>query len=194
MEYTEQNINLHKTRLLNLINNLINTQLINQEIYINNEINKESQLLASLLIEKQKNLMNKMMINNNNININNPLIFQPNQMINAPQMDINPFQMQQPLINNNNIGNLESSNQNKIHYIYFKQLATGHIYPINCYDNDRISDVIEMYKQKANDYNDNTFIFNGIIINNSKSTLKEMHIYEQSEIRVDKRGILRGGK
>ena len=193
MEYTEQNINLHKTRLLNLINNLINTQLINKKIYINNEINKESQLLASLLIEKQKNIMNQMMINNN-ININNPLMFQPNQMINAPQMDINPFQMQQPLINNNNMSNLESSNQNTILNIYFNQLVTGNRYLIICCDNDRISDVIEIYKQKANDYNDNTFLFNGRIINNSKSTLKDMLIYEQSEIRVDRRGYLKGGK
>ena len=91
MEYTELNINFHKTKLLNLINNLINTQLINQEIDINIEINKESQLLASLLNEKQKYLINQMMINNNNIN--NPLMFQQNQMMNVPQMDINLIQM-----------------------------------------------------------------------------------------------------
>ena len=68
MEYIQQNINFQKTKLLNLINNLINTQLINQEIYINNEIKKESELLVSFLIEKQKYVISQNSINNNNIN------------------------------------------------------------------------------------------------------------------------------
>ena len=192
MEYTELNINFHKTKLLNLINNLINTQLINQEIDINIEINKESQLLASLLNEKQKYLINQMMINNNNIN--NHLMFQQNQMMNAPQMDINLIQMQQPLINDNNMDNLKYMNKNEILNIYFKQLVTGNLYLINCCDNDRISDVIEKYRQKANDYNDNHFLFNGKIINDLNYTLNEMHIFEQSEIRVVRKGYLKGGK
>ena len=192
MEYTELNINFHKTKLLNLINNLINTQLINQEIDINIEINKESQLLASLLNEKQKYLINQMMINNNNIN--NPLMFQQNQMMNAPQMDINLIQMQQPLINDNSMDNLKYLNKNKILNIYFKQLVTGDGFLIICYDNDKVSDVIEKYRQKANDYNDNHFLFNGKIINDLNYTLNEMHISEQSEIRVDRRGYLKGGK
>ena len=35
MEFIQQEINKHKTKLMNLINNLINTQLINEEIFIN---------------------------------------------------------------------------------------------------------------------------------------------------------------
>ena len=34
MEYIQQEINIHKTKLITLINNLINTQLINEEISI----------------------------------------------------------------------------------------------------------------------------------------------------------------
>ena len=32
----QQEINIHKNKLIMLINNLINTQLVNEEIFINN--------------------------------------------------------------------------------------------------------------------------------------------------------------
>ena len=35
MDYIQQEINMHKSKLLNLINNLINTQIIDNEIAIN---------------------------------------------------------------------------------------------------------------------------------------------------------------
>ena len=65
MEEILQNIIFQKQKLLNLINNLINSQLVNQEIFINKEIKKESDLLNFLLIEKQKLFMNQMKMNNN---------------------------------------------------------------------------------------------------------------------------------
>ena len=84
--FIQEEINTHKAKLLSLINNLINTQLINEEIFINNEIKKESECLISLLNVKQKELLNQM--NNNNINLN-PFMFQPNNMMNIPPMTIN---------------------------------------------------------------------------------------------------------
>ena len=54
MDHIQLVINKHKNKLMNLINNLINTQLINEEIYINNEIKTESECLTSLLNIKQK--------------------------------------------------------------------------------------------------------------------------------------------
>ena len=33
MEYIQQEIYIHKTKLMTLINNLVNTQLINEEIF-----------------------------------------------------------------------------------------------------------------------------------------------------------------
>ena len=117
MEYVQQNINFQKIKLSNLINNLINTQLINQEININNEIKKESELLATFLIEKQKYLINQNPINNNNIN---PFLMpQPNLMINAPQMNFNPIQISpQQIIDNNQI-NINAFDQNKVVNIVF---------------------------------------------------------------------------
>jgi len=70
-----QQINNHKNKLLMLINNLINTQLVHEEIFINNEIKKESEFLNFLLCEKQNNIMNQ----NNNLN---PFMVHPNIMMN----------------------------------------------------------------------------------------------------------------
>ena len=53
MEFVQQNINIQKTKLLNLINNLNSTLLIEQGIFINNEIQKECNILSTFLNEKQ---------------------------------------------------------------------------------------------------------------------------------------------
>ena len=65
MDPIQQEINMHKSNLLNLINNLINTQLIDEEISINNDIKTESECLKSLLNIKQTNQMNIINQNNN---------------------------------------------------------------------------------------------------------------------------------
>ena len=66
MDCTLQEINIHKQMLINLVNKIINTQIINEEISINNEIKKESECLNSLLNIKQNYLMNQ--FNQNNFN------------------------------------------------------------------------------------------------------------------------------
>ena len=192
MEYIQQNINFQKTKLLNLINNLINTQLINQEIYINNEIKKESELLVSFLIEKQKYVISQNSINNNNIN---PFLMpQPNLMMNAPQMNINPIKIPQVEIIDNNLNSLENANEKKVNNIKFEQSHSGKIYVVHCFGNDRICDVIEMYRKKANDYNDNFFLFNMRDMNGLAKTLNDIGITNSSLIRVEKKGILKGGE
>jgi len=192
MEYILQNIIFQKTKLLNLINNLINTQLINQEIYINNEIKKESELLVSFLIEKQKYVISQNSINNNNIN---PFLMpQPNLMMNAPQMNINPIKIPQVEIIDNNLNSLENANEKKVINIKFEQLYSGKIYIVQCFDNDRICDVIEMYRKKANDYDDNFFLSNNGDMNSLTKTLNDMGISNYYVIRVDKKGILKGGE
>ena len=192
MEYILQNINFQKTKLLNLINNLINTQLINQEIYINNEIKKESELLVSFLIEKQKYVISQNSINNNNIN---PFLMpQPNLMMNAPQMNINPIKIPQVEIIDNNLNSLENANEKKVINIKFEQLYSGKIYIVQCFDNDRICDVIEMYRKKANDYNDNFFIFNNGDMNSLTKTLNDMGISDFSSIKVAIKRFLKGGE
>ena len=131
MEFIQQEINKHKTKLMNLINNLINTQLINEEIFINNEIKKESECLISLLNVKQNTLMNQMN-QNNNINFN-PLIPQPNPFImNAPAMNIEQIQPQ--FLSNNQI-----MNNDKIISLVFIKDQNNKITTIHCNPQDIIS-------------------------------------------------------
>ena len=194
MDNVQQEINTHKTNLMNLINNLINTQLINQEIYINNEIKKECEFLNSLLSLKQKSLINQV---NNNIN-NNPFSFQPNININPAQININPIQFgYQPIIQNNLKNNFENNNndENNISLINVNFYHTfGNSTWIFCKVNEKISEVIEKYRQKTGDYNDNFFFFNSKDLNYySSSTLQEQGISNWSKITVTKKGNLKAG-
>ena len=188
MEEILQNIILQKQKLLNLINNLINSQLVNQEIFINKEIKKESDLLNFLLIEKQKLFMNQMEMNNN---IDPFFMFQPNLMMNIHnQMNINPNHMPTEQMQNKNINN--KIDQNKIINVKFEQKSTGKIYVIYCNKNDRISDIIELYKKKSNNYNNNHFLFNNRRLNDLTCTINEKDIIDQSTISVVRMNILKG--
>ena len=182
MEFIQQEINEHKTKLMNLINNLINTQLINEEIFINNEIKKESECLISLLNVKQNTLMNQMN-QNNNINFN-PLIPQPNPfIINAPAINID--QVQPQFLSNNQVMNID-----KIISIVFRK-DNCKITTIHCYPQEKISNVIKRYREKANDYDENRFIFNGKDLNFS-STISESKMFNRCNVRVDTLEILKG--
>ena len=188
MEFVQQNIIIQKTKLLNLINNLNSTLLIDQEIFINNEIKKECDILSSFLNEKQKYILNQIGINNN---INPFLMPHPNTMMNVPQMNINPFQMPQNQLNNN----FDNFNQVATINIKFEQKSNPYkMYIVQCNDNDRICDVIEKYRNKANDYTDSYFLYNLRDLNGLTSTLKENKIGDKARIEVHRKGELKGGK
>ena len=78
MDSTLFEINKHKININNLSNQLNNTFDINQEIFINNQIKIETEILNSLLISKKNSMMNPMInpvipnINNNFIPLLNP--------------------------------------------------------------------------------------------------------------------------
>ena len=160
MESMLQEINTHKAKLLNLINNLINTQLINDEIFINNEIKKESEILNSLFYIKQNFLMNPInpMNLNNNINLN-PLMIQPNLIMNPPQMNLNMNQF------NFNPQQINENNNNDFLQIFFRNDVNRKFTTIFCSRTDKISTLIEKYRNKANDYGDNMYLFNGKKLN-----------------------------
>ena len=82
-------INKHKNNISNLSNKFLNTFNIQEEIFLNNEIKKETEILVSLLN-----------IKNNILNSNQ----QPTQNIN------NHFFM--PMFNQNNINNINNNNNN----------------------------------------------------------------------------------
>ena len=161
MEFILQEINKHKTNLMTLINNLINTQLINEEIYINNEIKKENECLISLLNVKQNTLNNQININNN-INPNS-FMFQQNFMENPFPLNINPLQQQAI---DNNLNNNEQNNRDNIWIINIKFVHTlGKATVVQSNLNEKISEIIKKYREKSNDYQDNFFFFNGRVLN-----------------------------
>ena len=171
MDCTLQEINVHKQMLINLVNKLINTQLINEEISINNEIKKESECLNSLFNIKQNNLMNQ--INQNNFN---NLIFQQNQMMfpSPPiiPVNMNPFSPQQPKMfhNNNFQNNFEdfSNKDNSINDYYncvFKP-TNGELFSFVCKPNEKVVDVIEKYRERAKDYDNKIFGVSGYYLKN----------------------------
>ena len=177
MESMLQEINTHKAKLLNLINNLINTQLINDEIFINNEIKKESEILNSLFNIKQNFLMNPInpMNLNNNINLN-PLMIQPNLNMNPPQMNLNMNQF------NFNPQQINENNNNDFLQILF---YSGKNTTIFCSRTDKISTLIEKYRNKANDYGDNIYLFNGKQLNDYlDSTLNDLGLGSNTKIII----------
>ena len=170
MDPIQQEINMHKSKLLNLVNNLINTQLIDEEISINNDIKTESERLKSLLNVKQTNQMNQMNLINQNNNFNvNSFMLQQNLLMNPPIMNINPM-----IQNNfNSFSNKNISNVPKIN-VQFSHMFGDKI-SITCEPNTKISDIINEYRRRTNDFNENYFIFSASKIDPFSSiTIKEM--------------------
>jgi hypothetical protein len=129
---------MHKTKLFNFINSLINTQLINEELFFYNEIMKVCQFLNSLLNIKQNALINQ----NNVININNPLMFQPNMEMNniQPNMNMNQLQKNERQI----YSNFDKDNiieSNKIININFDDCYGVTV--VQCPKNEKICDLKE---------------------------------------------------
>ena len=186
MDIMQQNINAHKQKLFNLVNQLINTILVNQEINIIDEIKKESEDLKSLLIIKQNNLMNQNNINNN-MNFN-PFNFQQNPLMTVPPI----YQM-----NNNPIDQINIPNQDKFFNVYFQQV-TGAKTVLVCKEQEKVSEMIRRYREKTNDYADNYFLLNGRKLDTSsnktfKELLLEYGVFFQdgAEILVQPIGILK---
>ena len=114
MESIQQEINIHKKILMNLMNELINTDLIKEEIIINNKIKTESEFLNSLFKIKQ----NK--INPNNTIEINPFLFKEKSTIIIPPMNLNmnvfefnPEQINKNCVENNNNDYIELLFTNK---------------------------------------------------------------------------------
>ena len=182
VNFIQEEINIHKTKLMSLINNLINTQLINEEIFINNEIKKESECLISLLNVKQKEILNQM---NNNINLN-PFMFQPNNIMNIPPMNMNQMSMGQQNRMQNNVNTLDNNNNEIINVVFF-QASTGNSFVIQSPLNDKVSEIILKYRERSNDSNDNRYCyFEKNLTNFSNKTLSDMGFRNGNRITVMK--------
>ena len=102
MENALNEINKRKLNIVSLGNKLISTYNINEEIFISNEIKKETDFLLSLLNIKNSAMMNQMAMNNNMNNFNpmmNPNFVNYNnqlqQLIQLQQMQMQQIMQQQ---------------------------------------------------------------------------------------------------
>ena len=190
MDPVQQEINIHKSKLLNLINNLNNTQSIDDEISINNDIKTESECLKSLLNIKQSNLMNQINQINQNNNFNaNPFMIQPNLFINQPIMNMNPV-----VQNNFNPFSINDSKNNKpINKSNVRFRNQSRMINIICQTNKTVYDLIDEYRRKSNDANENLFLCDGMVIDPlSSSTIEEIGLKDLNTIIVCKKNDLKG--
>ena len=184
MNPIQQELNAHKNQLLTLINNLINTQMINQEIILNNEIKKECEFINSLLNIKQKSLMQNN-IQNINFNQNIP----QNNMIfgmNNPQINMMHFQN----LNENEINNRVNNDEITV---IFKNTISNENCVVDCKYSDKIAKIIEKYREKSNDYEENEkFVFGGRTLNPSLTVGQERIVFSNSIIKVIFLGSVKG--
>ena len=115
---------------------------------------------------------------NNNINLN-PLMIQPNLNMNPPQMNLNMNQF------NFNPQQINENNNNDFLQIFFRNCVNCEITTIFCSRTDKISTLIEKFRNKANDYGDNIYLFNDKQLNNYlDSTLNDLGLVSNSKITV----------
>ena len=188
MDFTLIEINKHKNNISNLSTRLLNTFDINEEISINNEIKKETEILDSLLNIK----MNSIMTQNQQM-----MQFQIQQQMQAQQNMFNQMQnMQNNPLNNNFPNQIEQSKKSiTVTFRTGKLDKDGNpIKPkIQCSLDEKVSKVIERYRMQANDVETNKkFIFNATLLNPTL-TVAEAGLSDYSEILAISAKNVRGG-
>ena len=201
MEYTLEEIKKHKIKISNLSIQLINTNNIADKIILNDEIKNETNCILSLLNIK----LNEIQQNNNNINnnyqnfniINQQEILARQQML-AQQQILNPFNagLEKPtnifLNNNQKIPKAPIIQVQKAIDIFFTEEKSNrqgkeksNIF-IQCFPNDKVSAVIDKYRNIINDYSNNKkFYFNDFILDENLS-IDKAGLYHNSNIKVFK--------
>jgi len=188
MDFTLIEINKHKNNISNLSTRLLNTFDINEEISINNEIKKETEILDSLLNIK----MNSIMAQNQQM-----MQFQIQQQMQAQQNMFNQMQNMQNNPLNNNLPNQIEESKKYITVIFRTGKQDKDVNPIDpmiqCSLDEKVSKVIERYRMQANDVETNTkFIFNAHPLNPTL-TVAEAGLSDISNIFVFSTKGVRGG-
>ena len=205
MDYTLLQIVNRKNKIYELSNKLNNSFDINEEILIGNEIKNETEFLLSLLNIKKSELNQQNYINNNlNVQMFNPSNynaknFNDNNLINnnfnnnIHQLDQQMVQQQmlfqQQIKNFNPLKSFE--NNEPVINVKFIQRHKNNLVLIHCNPNEKISYVIEKYREKSGDYYENDFIFNSEKMNNLTCTLSQCKIMNQSWIDVIRKATLK---
>ena len=200
MDNTLFEINKHKLNILSFSNKLINTNNINEEIFINNELKKETDFLLSLLNIKNNAMMNQMSFNN--MNFFNPMMnpnfvnnIQIQQMIQQQLMQMQQMMQQQQIQQEEMLMKQQIENQNQSIAVWFRsgrREVPKNAYSIECRKKDKISVVIERYRNKTADRGEKTFIFNAINLNPNQ-TVEEAGLCNNSNIYVFEYEGVKGG-
>ena len=196
MEPTQIEINKTKLNIVNLSNKLINTFNPSEEISINYELKKEVDFLLTLLTKKMNSSMNPISMNNNNINLFNPMM-NNNIDINLFQQQHMQMMQQQLMIQQQQQQILQNQQKKKVFiYLFFsKDGLGGKKFPVRCHLDEKISDVIQRYRNESNS-SDNyiKFIFNAkTLYPDSAFTVAECGLGNNSVIIVMKTNNVRGG-
>ena len=159
-------INKHKINICNLAMKLSYTYNVKEEIFINNEIKKETEFLQSLL-----NIKNQQQINNQ-------FIIQQQMMAQQQIMQQNFMeQMQQQMMQQmnqallmqqqqfNQIFNKEEYDPNDYWDLLFEDQAIKRTSVIRINPNKKFSEAINMYRIKSGDKEKVKFLFNNKEIN-----------------------------
>ena len=187
MDPTQIEINKTKHNIVNLSNKLINTFNPSEEISINYELKKEVDFLLTLLTKKMNSPMNQIPMNNNNMNLFNPMM--------NNNIDINLVQQQMQMMQQMQIQQmLQQQAENALITLEFRKTNNKNI-KIQCQMNDKIRDVIQKYRNLSltSDKNDK-FIYNAkALYPDSDLTVAECGLYNNSIIQVLPTKDIRGG-
>ena len=152
-QITEQEIQNHKNKLINLINKYINTHNIEEEVLINNEINNETGCLSSLLTIKRNEI-------NQNYNMNNNNFFNPmfNQNIMNNGMISNNLMQQQMMFSNQAI--IPNVLNKNIWHLFFDLSLNKKSIAISIDPDKLCKEAINMFKLNYGSNESLRFIFN----------------------------------
>ena len=151
MDHTQIEINKTKHNIVNLSNKLINTFNPSEEISINYELKKEVDFLLTLLTKKMNSPMNQMLMNNNNMNIFNPMYNNNN---------INLVQQQQMQMIPNQLMFQQQPKEKVFITLLFRKRNEKPLF-IQCHMDEKIRDVIQKYRNVSmTPDNHEKFIYN----------------------------------
>ena len=182
MNYTLEEIKKHKNKINDLSNKLINISDVYEEIMINNEIKNETECLLSLLNIKKNEINNINNQGNMNFNMNNnyqemdyqKMKLEQDKMLAQLQIQHQNMMAQHMAKRQaqlNRILNIMGNNDYQKTMINVTFRESGNIsqpsaVTVQCNPEENVSDIIEKYRNKANDHDESKkFVFNAKDLN-----------------------------
>ena len=182
MNYTLEEIKKHKNKINDLSNKLINISDVIEEIMINNEIKNETECLLSLLNIKKNEINNINNQGNMNFNMNNnyqemdyqKMKLEQDKMLAQLQIQHQNMMAQHMAKRQaqlNRILNIMGNNDYQKTMINVTFRESGNIsqpsaVTVQCNPEEKVSDIIEKYRNKANDHDESKkFVFNAKDLN-----------------------------